>query len=53
MNEKQRKRESWYKKDGNEAVIYLPATPGSQLQKKYQKEMKDQGFRINYWLLIF
>ena len=24
----------------------MPATPGSQLQKKYQREIKDQGFKI-------
>ena len=27
--EKSRKKESWYKKEGNEAVIFVPATPGS------------------------
>ena len=44
--EKSRKREDWYKKGGDEAVTFVPATPGSQLQKKYQREIKDQGFKI-------
>ena len=36
---------SWYKRGGNEAVIFVPATPNSQLQK-YQMEIKRQGFKI-------
>ena len=35
-----------YKKGGNEVVIFVPATPKSQLQRRYQKEIKRQGFRI-------
>ena len=35
------RKESWYKKEGNEAVIFVPATPRSQLQRRYQKEIKD------------
>ena len=42
MNEKSRKKEDWYKKEGNEAVIFVPVTPEAQLQKKYQKEIKDR-----------
>ena len=38
---------SWYKGGGNEAVIFVPATSNSQLQKKYQTEIKQQGFKIN------
>ncbi|KAL9971251.1 hypothetical protein ACROYT_G023757 [Oculina patagonica] len=44
--EKSKKREDWYKKGGNEAVIFVPARPGSQLQKEYQREIRDQGYRI-------
>ena len=45
--EKIGKKCSWYKRGGNEAVIFVPATPNSQLQrKKYQKEIKQQGFKI-------
>ena len=41
-----RKKNDWYKRGGNEAVIFVPATPNSQLQRKYQKEIKRQGFKI-------
>ena len=33
--EKSKKREDWYKKGGDETVIFVPATTGSQLQKEY------------------
>ena len=36
--EKVRKKNDWYKRGGNEAVIFVPAAPNSQLQRKYQKE---------------
>ena len=39
-------KSSWYKRGGNEAIIFVPATPNSQLQKKYQTEIKRQGFKI-------
>ena len=35
-----------YKKGGNEAVIFVPATPNSQLQRRYEKEIKRRGFKI-------
>ena len=44
--EKIGKKSSWYKRGRNEAVIFVPATPKSQLQKKYQKGIKRQGFKI-------
>ena len=44
--ERTRKKESWYKKWGSEVVIFVPVTPGSRLKKKYQKEIRDQGFKI-------
>ena len=45
--EKVRKKNDWYKRGGNEAVIFVPATPNSQLlQSKHQKEIKQQGFKI-------
>ena len=40
--EKNGKKSSSYKRGGNEAVIFVPVTPNSQLQKKYQKEIKQQ-----------
>ena len=44
--EKIGKKCSWYKRGGNEAVIFVSATPNSQLQTKNQKEIKQQGFKI-------
>ena len=44
--EKVSKKNDWYKQGGKEAVIFVPATPNSQLQRKYQKEIKRQGFKI-------
>ena len=41
-----RKRSSWYKKGRNEVVIFVPSMPNSQLQRRYQKEIKKQGFKI-------
>ena len=41
-----RKKNDWYKRGGNEAVIFVPVTPNSQLQRKCQKEIKRQGFKI-------
>ena len=44
--EKIGKKSSWYKRSRNEAVIFVPATPNSQLQKEFQKEIMWQGFKI-------
>ena len=43
--EKSGKRDDWYKRGGDEAIIFVPATPGSQLQTKYQSEIRNQGIR--------
>ena len=37
--EKIKKKVTWYEKDGSESVIFVPATPGSQFQKKYQRQI--------------
>ena len=34
--EKIEKKYSWYKRGGSGSVMFVPATPNSQLQKKYQ-----------------
>ena len=43
--EKSGKRDDWYKRGGDEAVIFVLVTPGSQLQKKYQSEIRNQGYK--------
>ena len=41
------KRNNWYKRGRDEVIIFVPATPDSQLQlKKYQKEKKQQISRL-------
>ena len=39
-NERERnrrtKKEGWYKKGGYKSIIFVPATPGSELKKKYE-----------------
>jgi reverse gyrase len=45
--ERARKKVNWYKKNGSESVIFVPATPGSQLQKEYQREVRSQGFKVS------
>ena len=44
--EKRRKREIWYKKGGFDTVIFVPATPRSQLKHRYMKEIKETGFKV-------
>ena len=45
-DERIQKKDNWYKKGGDESFIFLPATPGSELQRKYRQEIKRQGFAI-------
>ena len=44
--EKIRKKKNWYAKGGNESVIFVPATPRSQLRREYQQEIRNLGFNI-------
>ena len=43
--EKSGKRDDWYKRGGDKVLIFVPATPGSQLQKKYQSEIRNQRYK--------
>ena len=44
--EKKEKRLCWYTKGGYESVIFVPSTPRSELQQKYQREIDRHGLRI-------
>ena len=44
--ERRRIRETWYAKGGFNTVIFVPATPGSQLKDRYMKDIKETGFKI-------
>ena len=43
---KRDKQVNWYKKGGYESVIFVPATPNSELQKKYSDEVSKSGLKI-------
>ena len=44
--EKRRKHEIWYKRGGFDTLIFVPATPGSQLKHRYMREIKETGFKV-------
>ena len=41
-----KKRIGGYKTGGDDSVIFVPATPGSERQRRYAKEIKAKGFKI-------
>ncbi|PFX34698.1 hypothetical protein AWC38_SpisGene381 [Stylophora pistillata] len=40
------KRESWYRKGGFDTVIFVPATPASELKNRYMEEVKGAGLKV-------
>ena len=40
------KKEAWYKKSGCESVIFVPATPRSELKRRYEEEIKKTRYSI-------
>ena len=40
------KKNHWYRTRGDDAVIFIPATQRSALQKRYTKEIKASGLKI-------
>ncbi len=46
VREKRKKREGWYRKGGYDSVIFVPATPGSELKCRYEKEVDEAGMKI-------
>ena len=43
---KKNKVNDWYGRGGYQSVIFVPSTPGSVLQQRYQSEVDRQGLRI-------
>ena len=43
---KARKKKEWYSKGGFESVIFVPATPQSELKKEYEKKIAQTPFKI-------
>ena len=44
--EREKKRRDWYKKGGKESVMFIAATPDSELKKRLQKEIDRSAFKI-------
>ena len=44
--EKEKKRNDWYKKGGTESVLFISATPNSELKNQLQKEINKTSFKI-------
>ena len=44
--EKNHKINNWYKRNGEETVIFIPCTPGSHLKKSYEEKIKQSEFKI-------
>ena len=40
------KKGTWFKKGGYESVVFIPATPKSELKKKYENEIKKTDLKI-------
>ena len=40
VEEKKAKKTNWYKKDGSDGYLMIPATPGSKLKKMIEKRLK-------------
>ena len=44
--EKRKKQESWYTKGDYDSVIFIPATPKSELKRRYEEEIRKVGLKI-------
>ena len=44
--EKDEKKKTWFKKGGEESVIFVPCTPEGKLMRAYQEQIKKSGFKI-------
>ena len=44
--EKREKAKNWYKTGGKESVLFVTATPGSELKELLRKEIEKSKFKI-------
>ena len=44
--EKDEKKTKWYKKGGNQSVLFVTATPGSELKQRLQAEVRKTPFKV-------
>ena len=43
---RRRKKGNWFKKGGDENVLFIPATPKSELRKRYEQTIKETNIKI-------
>ena len=46
QNERRKKKTNWFKRRGDLSVVFVPATPGSELKKSYEKCIKESDLGI-------
>ena len=46
VKEKERKKRTWFMKDGSEAVFFVDATPNSTLAEKCREEFQKAGLKV-------
>ena len=44
--ERRKRRDNWFRKGDFDTVVFVPATPGSQLKRRYIREIKATEFKI-------
>ena len=44
--QREKKKNEWFRKSNKESVMFIPATPESELRKKLQEEVGQKGFKI-------
>ena len=43
---KRHKRENWYRRGGNDSVVFIPATPRGELKKRLMKKIQDTNVKL-------
>ena len=46
QKERRKKKTNWFKRGGDLSVVFVPATPGSELKRRYEKCIKESGVGI-------
>ena len=46
LEEKERKKKTWYTQGGFDSVLFVPATRNSKLKQNYQHVIRKSGFRV-------
>ena len=46
MEQKEKKKNEWYRRGGFDSVVFVPSTPDGKLKRMYQTEIRKSGLRI-------